>query len=193
MTVSAASILSSSGTLKIELAKNTPLVASIQKAGEEIIARLKNGGTIYSCGNGGSSCDAAHFTEELVARYKSNRQPLRGIHFGDPGVLTCWGNDIGYEDAFRRQAEAFCTNRDILVGISTSGKSKNVEKAALEAKAKGALTIGLLGKDGGTIATQVDLPIVIPSQFTERIQEVHITIIHIWCEMLEEAFPAKNN
>jgi phosphoheptose isomerase len=141
---------------------------------------------VYSCGNGGSACDAAHFTEEIVARYKSNRRPYRAMHFGDPGTITCWGNDVGYDDVFRRQTEAFVTKQDILIGISTSGKSKNVLAAVQQAKRQGGFTIGLLGKDGGIIAPEVDLALIVPSAATERIQEVHITLIHIWCEMLEQ-------
>jgi D-sedoheptulose 7-phosphate isomerase len=103
----------------------------------------------------------------------------------DPGVLTCWGNDSSFEDAFVRYAETFCTPKDLLVAISTSGKSKNVLAAVRAAKARGTFVVGLTGKDGGDLAHLTDIALVVPENSTERIQEVHITCIHIWCELLE--------
>ncbi len=144
------------------------------------------GGTIYSCGNGGSSCDAMHLSEELVARYHKERPGIKAMHFGDPGTLTCWGNDYSYETAFKRCAETFCTSSDVLIGISTSGNSKNVIMAVEAAKEKGSKTIGFLGKDGGVLKSKVDIPLIVPSDNTARIQEVHITLVHILCEMIEE-------
>jgi D-sedoheptulose 7-phosphate isomerase len=100
-------------------------------------------------------------------------------------VLTCWGNDISFEEAFARYAETFCSSKDVLVAISTSGNSKNVIRAVEAARAKGTFVIGLTGKDGGKLAPLCDVAIIVPSSATERIQEVHITCIHAWCEIME--------
>jgi D-sedoheptulose 7-phosphate isomerase len=128
-----------------------------------------------------------HFTEELVARYKRERPGIKAAHFHDPSVITCWSNDYTFETVFERQARTFCGPLDTLVGISTSGNSANVIRAVNAAKEKGTTTIGLLGKDGGKLATLCDIPLVVPSNATERIQEVHITFVHIFCELLESA------
>lgn len=178
-------ILNDSANLKANLSKDTSFVGAVVSAAEKMATSVKNGGTIFACGNGGSSCDAMHLCEELVARYKRNRPGIKAMHFMDPGTLTCWGNDIGFDDAFARYAETFCSKNDVLVAISTSGNSKNVLKAVHAAKAKGTTVIGLAGKDGGQLAALCDVAIVVPSQATERIQEVHITCIHGWCELLE--------
>ena len=161
------------------------LLSAITDCGNEILKRTSQGGCVYICGNGGSACDAAHFAEELVARYKRERQGIKAMHFGDPGVLTCWSNDYDYQSTFKRQAETFCSDKDVLVGISTSGNSGNVLQAIEAAKSKGSFTIGLLGKDGGKIKDACDSALIVPSSETDRIQEVHITIIHTFCEMLE--------
>ncbi len=178
-------ILSDSANLKSTLSVSTEFTESVGKAAEALFAVVKSGGTVYACGNGGSTCDAMHLCEELVARYKRNRPGIRAMHFMDPSFLTCWGNDFSLEDAFRRAAETFCTDKDVLIAISTSGNSKNVIHAVHAAKSKGSKVIGLLGRDGGALAPLVDIPIVVPASATERIQEVHITVIHIWCELLE--------
>jgi D-sedoheptulose 7-phosphate isomerase len=157
----------------------------IQSAAQEIFSRLKNGGVVYTCGNGGSACDALHFTEELVARFKRERPGYKSMFFGDVGSLTCWSNDYEYETAFARYAETFCGKNDVLIAISTSGNSTNVLQAAKIAQEKGTYVVGLLGRDGGKIASLCDNAIIIPSQETERIQELHITIIHILCELIE--------
>ncbi len=178
-------LLQDSASLKQKVAADASLVAVIEKAFLQIKKTVHCGGTVYACGNGGSACDAMHFTEELVARYKRERQGFRAMHFLDPGTLTCWSNDYSYEAAFERQARVFCTKNDILLGISTSGKSKNILAAFKAAREAGAYTIGLTGKDGGLFPSACDTAIIVPSQETERIQEVHITLIHIICELLE--------
>ena len=178
-------ILSESANLKAKLSNDQDFINSICVAAEKLAACVKAGGTIFACGNGGSTCDAMHLCEELVARYKRTRPGIKAMHFMDSGVLTCWGNDVGFDDAFARYAESFCTSKDVLVAISTSGNSKNVLKAVSAAKAKGCLIIGLAGKDGGQLASRCDVAVVVPSEATERIQEVHITCIHAWCELLE--------
>jgi D-sedoheptulose 7-phosphate isomerase len=129
-----------------------------------------------------------HLCEELVARYKRSRKGIRAHHFLDAGTITCWANDYAFDEAFGRYADTFCTDKDVLVAISTSGNSKNILNAVSAAKAKGSKVIGLSGKDGGELRNLADVPLVIPSSETERIQEVHITIIHIWCELLETEY-----
>lgn len=183
-----ASLLSESAALKVSLSKDPSFIAAINASAKRLAECAKNGGTIFACGNGGSSCDAMHLCEELIARYKRNRPGIKAMHFMDPGVLTCWGNDFSFESGFARYAETFCTPQDVLVAISTSGNSKNVLAAVEAAKAKGTFVIGLTGKDGGKLASLTDIALVVPSQATERIQEVHITCIHIWCELMETTY-----
>lgn len=185
MDTTIASLLSDSASLKATLAKDAGFNAALAASAQRLAECAKKGGTIYACGNGGSSCDAMHLCEELVARYKRNRPGIKAMHFMDPGVLSCWGNDFSFDSAFARYAETFCTPQDVLVAISTSGNSKNVLAAVEAAKAKGTFVIGLTGKDGGKLATLSDIALTVPSQTTERIQEVHITCIHIWCELME--------
>jgi D-sedoheptulose 7-phosphate isomerase len=178
-------ILIQSAELKLALAKNLDFVSSVSASADILFGVLSQNGTVFACGNGGSTCDAMHLVEELVGRYKHNRRGLRAQHFMDPSVLTCWSNDESFDDAFRRQAEVFCTGRDVLVAISTSGNSKNILKAVEAAKKQGTKVVGLTGKDGGALAPLCDVALIVPSKFTERIQEVHITIIHTWLELLE--------
>ena len=185
MDTTIASLLSDSASLKATLAKDAGCNAALAASAQRLADCARKSGTIYACGNGGSSCDAMHLCEELVARYKRNRPGIKAMHFMDPGVLSCWGNDFSFDSAFARYAETFCTPQDVLVAISTSGNSKNVLAAVEAAKAKGTFVIGLTGKDGGSLASLSDIAIVVPSQTTERIQEVHITCIHIWCELME--------
>ena len=178
-------ILKTSSKLKESLAQSDSFLKTVEAGALRLINTVKSGGTIYSCGNGGSTADAIHLTEELVARYKRDRPGIKAMHLMDPAVMTCWGNDFSFDNIFARQVQTFCGPNDTVIGISTSGKSKNVIAAVEAAKAKGTFTIGLLGKDGGTLKGLCDLSIVVPSQETERIQEVHITVIHIWCELME--------
>lgn len=178
-------ILSESAALKASLSSNQHFLEAVSRSATLLGDCVHGGGIIYACGNGGSTCDAMHLCEELIARYKRSRPGIKAMHFMDPGVLTCWGNDVSFEDAFARYAETFCGPKDTLVAISTSGNSKNVLQAARAAKAKGCRVIGLTGKDGGALATLADVAVVVPSSATERIQEAHITCIHAWCELLE--------
>ncbi|WP_243371950.1 D-sedoheptulose 7-phosphate isomerase [Geotalea sp. SG265] len=148
---------------------------------------LSNGKKLLVMGNGGSAADAQHFVAELVGRFKMERQGLPAIALTtDTSILTAVGNDYGFEDIFTRQVGALARPGDVVVGISTSGSSKNVHKALLLADERGCRTIGLLGKDGGTIAGIVDVPLTVPCDDTPRIQEGHITIIHILCDLLEK-------
>jgi len=188
MTQAITSLLDQSIRLKQLVRDDHALVAAIAQSAALLAACARGGGTIYACGNGGSACDAMHLCEELVARYKRNRPGIRALHFLDPGALTCWSNDFSFEEAFGRYAETFCGDKDTLVAISTSGNSKNILHAARAAQKRGTKIVGLTGKDGGELRTLADVALVIPASDTERIQELHITIIHIWCELLETEY-----
>jgi len=152
-----------------------------------LIEVLNNGNTIFWCGNGGSASDSQHLAGELIGRFKGNRKPLKSISLNsDSSVMTCIVNDYGYEHIFSRQIEALGEEGDVLIGISTSGRSENVNNALKKAKEKNLHTVGFLGKDGGAALQIASHTIVVPSQSTARIQEMHITIGHILCELIEE-------
>lgn len=167
--------------------------AQIQKClrfSEILIQTFKNGGTAFSCGNGGSHCDAMHFAEEFTGRYRKDRRPLGALALGDPSHVTCVSNDYGFKYIFSRQIEGLGRPGDTLLGISTSGNSENVILAIEAAKKKGMKTICLLGRDGGKLKDMADLAIVVPAQTSDRIQEIHIKLIHTVIETVErEIFP----
>ena len=167
--------------VKQQLLNNSECLKNISLLADEIRTCLKNGGKLILCGNGGSASDALHFAGEVVGRYAFPAVVLNA----DVATMTAISNDYGYDDVFARQAEAHVKKDDIFLGISTSGNSENVLKAVEIAKQKGAITSALLGKDGGKIARKVDYPIIIPCDVTARIQETHICIIHIICELIE--------
>lgn len=155
-----------------------------------LIECYKKEGTVFSCGNGGSHCDAMHFAEELTGRYRKDRSPLGALALGDPSHTTCVSNDYGFEHVFSRQLEGLSRRGDVLIGLSTSGNSKNVIKAFEVAKSKGVQTVALLGKGGGALKEIADLAIVVPAQTSDRIQEIHIKLIHTVIETVErELFP----
>lgn len=159
---------------------------ALEAACTTVRACLKNGGRVYSCGNGGSAAQAMHLTEEIVGRYKSNRAPFPALCLNaDPTALTCIANDFGFESVFSRQVEAFVTEGDVLVALSTSGNSPNVLAALRTARERKATTIGLLGKGGGPAAALCDLPLIVPANETEHIQEAHQVIIHLLLEGVE--------
>lgn len=138
------------------------------------------------CGNGGSAADSQHIAAEMVGRFSRDRKPLPAISLTtDTSALTCIANDYSYQDVFARQVDAIGHSGDVLLAISTSGNSINVLKAVDVAKSKGILTIGLLGRDGGSIGGHIDLGIVVPSDATPRIQEAHIFIGHVLCSLVE--------
>lgn len=158
----------------------------IEEVCKEVIDCYKNNNKIYICGNGGSAADAQHFAAELVGRYLLTRDALPATAFTtDSSIMTAIGNDFGYDEIFKRQVEAFIKPGDIFVGISTSGNSKNIELAMIEAKKRGAKVVGLLGRTGGVCKELCDYPIVVEYDRTPNIQECHIMIIHIICEMVE--------
>jgi len=148
---------------------------------------LGQGGKLLVMGNGGSAADAQHFAAEIVGRFRLERRALPAVALStDTSIITAVGNDYGFEQVFTRQVEALAGKGDVVVGISTSGSSRNIHCALLLAREIGCSTVGLLGRDGGTIAGIADIPLVIPVQDTARIQEAHITIIHIICELVEQ-------
>jgi D-sedoheptulose 7-phosphate isomerase len=152
-------------------------------------AALANGHKIMSCGNGGSMCDAMHFAEELSGRYRNNRPALAAVSISDPSHLSCVANDYGYDFVFSRYVEGLGQTGDVLLGISTSGNSKNVLLAVEAAKAKGIHTIVLTGKDGGQLAGLADLEIRAPfSSYADRAQEIHIKVIHSFILGIEQSF-----
>jgi D-sedoheptulose 7-phosphate isomerase len=170
----------------IELTCET-LSEPIKYIGKLLGKSLENGGTLFWCGNGGSAADSQHLAAELVGRFKNNRQALRSIALStDTSVLTCIANDYSYEEIFARQIEALGRPGDVLIGISTSGTSKNMMLAFAAAKKKKLMTIALLGKGGGPCKNLADYSLVIPSMSTARIQEAHILIGHIFCELIEQ-------
>jgi phosphoheptose isomerase len=159
----------------------------ILDAADAIGAALADGGKVLVCGNGGSAAQAQHLAAELVGRYKMpTRRGLGAIALtADTSVLTAWSNDVGYDDVFARQVDALGRNGDVLIGLSTSGRSSNVVRAFEVARALGLRTVALLGGDGGGLAPLADVAITVPSSDTQHIQEVHLVIVHVLCELIE--------
>jgi len=170
----------------------TSLAPQIEKVAKNMIQTLQNGKTIFWCGNGGSASDAQHLAGELVGRFVGDRKALKSISLNaDSAVMTCIVNDYGYEHIFSRQVEGIGDEGDMLVGITTSGNSENVLNALVVANEKQMTTIGLLGKGGGKALSLVSEAIVVDSNTTARIQEMHITIGHILCDLIEEGLHLK--
>lgn len=160
---------------------------AIEAAAKLLAERFKAGGKVLSCGNGGSHCDAMHFAEELTGRYRENRPGYAAIAISDPSHLSCVANDFGFEFVFSRYLEAVGQSGDVLFGLSTSGNSANIINAISAAKAKGIKVIALTGKDGGKMAGLADIEIRVPHfGYADRIQEVHIKIIHILIQLIEK-------
>ncbi len=165
------------------------LPESIQAAGELMVQSLLNGGKILSCGNGGSACDAQHFSSEMLNRFETERPSLPAIALStDTSTLTSIANDYSYEEIFSKQVKALGQPGDILLAISTSGHSKNVVQAILAAQQKELQIVTLTGRDGGVVASllnDTDVEIRVPAQSTARIQEVHLLIIHCLCDFID--------
>jgi len=162
-------------------------IQHIELAAKMIADSFKLGGKVLACGNGGSHCDAMHFAEELTGRYREDRPGYAGIAISDPSHLSCVSNDFGYDHVFSRYVEAVGSSGDVLWGLSTSGNSRNIIKAIEAAKKKGMKTIALTGKDGGKMAGCADIEIRVPHfGYADRIQEVHIKIIHIVIQLIEK-------
>ena len=163
------------------------LAPQVEAMGGVLAEALRAGRKIMWCGNGGSAADAQHLAAELTGRFVRNRIPLAGLALAaDACALTCVGNDFGFDAVFERQVLALGQSGDCLVAISTSGQSPNVLRAVEAARGKQITTIGLTGRDGGTIAPACDHALVVPSHTTARIQEAHIFIGHLWCTLIEQ-------
>jgi D-sedoheptulose 7-phosphate isomerase len=155
---------------------------------------FRRGRKVIIFGNGGSMCDAMHFAEELTGRFRQDRPALPAIALSDPAYLTCVANDYGFEVVFARGVSAFAQSDDIVIGISTSGDSPNVIKALHTAQELNCFTVALLGKDGGKLKGECDYELIVPAQTTDRIQEMHIKILHILIELIEDKlYPDINN
>ncbi len=174
------------------LLANEETLAAIAQAGQLLADSFAQGGRVFSCGNGGSMCDAMHFAEELSGFFRHKRPALPATALSDPGHLSCVGNDVGYDAVFSRYLEAHARIGDVLLAISTSGKSPNVLKAAAVARAQGAKVIGLTGKKDCALASVSDILIATPAgSYADRVQELHIKVIHILIESVErQLFPA---
>ena len=166
---------------------NTPAsFEKIAQAADIMVKAINQGGKIFSCGNGGSMCDAMHFAEELTGRYRGDRKALPAVAISDASYLSCVSNDYGYEFVFSRFLEAFAKEGDVLLAISTSGNSANVLRAIEVAKQRGVKVVGLTGKDGGKMADLCDVEIRAPhSQYADRAQEIHIKVIHSMIDYIE--------
>ena len=163
------------------------LAPRVAECAQMLIDTLQAGQKILIMGNGGSAADAQHFAAEMVGRFLLERRALAAIALTtDTSILTAVGNDYGFDDIFKRQVEALAKPDDVLIGISTSGNSKNIKRAFAAGKNLGVKTIGLLGRDGGEIASLADLDLTVPSLETPRIQEAHLVMIHILCDLVEK-------
>jgi D-sedoheptulose 7-phosphate isomerase len=174
-------------SIRVKRAVAENKTAEIEALVNMIIASIRAGGKVVLCGNGGSAADAQHIAGEMVGKFLLERQALPAIALNtNTSIITALANDYGYETVFSRQVEALVNESDIVIGISTSGNSPSVIEAIKAAKVKGAKTAGMTGGSGGKLAEAADLVITVPSQVTPRIQETHITIGHIICEMVEK-------
>lgn len=161
-------------------------VKAIEKAADVIVGSFTKGGKVISCGNGGSHCDAMHFAEELSGRYRGDRKAMAAMCISDVSHVTCVGNDYGFEFIFSRYIEGLGKEEDVLFALSTSGNSPNILRAAEAAKKKGMKVIAMTGKDGGKLKDLADVEVRVPhSGFADRIQEVHIKVIHILMLLIE--------
>ena len=175
--------------VKERILQDESLIGQINSAFELIYECMRNGGKVLLCGNGGSASDALHITGELVGRFQCERKAMAAVCLNaDVATMTAISNDYGYDRVFKRAVEGLMNPQDVLIGISTSGNSENVFLAIEKAKEIGGKTIAFLGKDGGKIRGIADIPIVVPGDNTARIQESHIMIGHIICELVENAY-----
>ncbi len=159
---------------------------AMERAGQLMVETLRNGGKIITCGNGGSMCDAMHFAEELTGRFRGNRRALAAVALCNPAHITCVANDYGYDYIFSKGVEAIGRPGDLLLGITTSGSSRNVVVAATSAHSVGMKVIALTGKGGGEIASECDVEIRVPNaRFSDQIQEIHGKVIHSLVHYIE--------
>ena len=169
------------------LINNKDSLEKIVEASKIMVTQLKKGGKILSFGNGGSCCDAMHFAEELSGKFRLDRSPIPALAVSDPSYMTCTSNDYGYEKVFSRYAQAFCSENDCILGISTSGNSKNVIEAVSVCNQKNVPSIVLTGRHGSELEKMATLCIVTPAgKYADRVQELHIKVIHILIELIEK-------
>jgi D-sedoheptulose 7-phosphate isomerase len=168
------------------LRRDTGALAAIEAAGAVLAQGFAAGNRVYSCGNGGSMCDAMHFAEELTGRFRRDRRPLAALAISDPGHLTCTANDFGYQEIFARFVQAHGRPGDVLVAISTSGSSANVLAAAEAARERSMPVIALTGRAGSPLARLAQVEVCTPAgRFADRVQELHIKVIHVLIELVE--------
>ncbi|OHX21616.1 D-sedoheptulose 7-phosphate isomerase [Chromobacterium sphagni] len=185
--------LSEAKTALDNLLANPDALGSIEAAGATIIAALEAGGRVFSCGNGGSMCDAMHFAEELTGRYRNNRRGMAAIAISDPSHISCVGNDYGYDEIFARYLESHARAGDVLLGLSTSGNSRNIIRAAETARELGVKVIILTGRAGTKLEPLADVYVNTPGgQYADRVQELHIKVLHILIELTERHFFPEN-
>lgn len=185
--------LSEAHTALEALMKNEAALSAVDRAAGVLADCIEAGGRIYSCGNGGSLCDAMHFAEEMTGRYRSDRRPYGATAISDVSHMACVGNDYGYEDVFSRWVEGFGRKGDVLLAISTSGTSKNILKAVRAAKACGMTVVGMTGREGSPLALESDVAIVTSAgRWADRVQELHIKCIHIMIELVERRLDPQN-
>lgn len=179
--------LSEAAEVLARFSQDQTQLAAVSQAAQLLAEQFKAGGKVLACGNGGSHCDAMHFAEELTGRFRENRAGLPAIAISDPSHLSCVGNDYGFDYVFSRYVEAVGQKGDVLFGLSTSGNSANIIKAVEAAKAKGMKVILLTGKDGGKLAGMADVEVRVPHfGYADRIQEIHIKVIHSIILMVEK-------
>ncbi|MED5524202.1 MAG: D-sedoheptulose 7-phosphate isomerase [Pseudomonadota bacterium] len=179
--------LSEAADVLARFSQDSTQLAAVSQAAQLLAEQFKSGGKVLACGNGGSHCDAMHFAEELTGRFRENRAGLPAIAISDPSHLSCVGNDYGFDYVFSRYVEAVGQKGDVLFGLSTSGNSANIIKAVEAAKAKGMKVILLTGKDGGKLAGMADVEVRVPHfGYADRIQEIHIKVIHSIILMVEK-------
>ncbi|MBN3004892.1 D-sedoheptulose 7-phosphate isomerase [Chromobacterium alkanivorans] len=185
--------LNEAQTALANLLANPEALASIDAAAQTLIASLTSGGRVFSCGNGGSMCDAMHFAEELTGRYRKNRRGMAAVAISDPSHMTCVANDYGYEFVFSRYLESHARAGDVLIGISTSGNSQTIVNAAQVAREMGVKVIILTGRAGTRLEPLADVYVNTPGgQFADRVQELHIKVLHILIELVERHFCPEN-
>ena len=175
-----------------QFAADQNIINTTEKVGINIAECFRKGNKVLIFGNGGSSTDAMHFAEELTGKFRKDRQPLPAISLTDPSHITCVANDYGFEEVFARGVEALGKIGDIAIGISTSGNSENVIRALDKAKKLGMITVALLGMDGGKLKNICDYEILVPGKTTDRIQELHITVLHVIIETIERILFPQN-
>jgi D-sedoheptulose 7-phosphate isomerase len=165
---------------------------AVKKIVKAIIASFDTGKKVLICGNGGSMTDAMHFAEELTGKFRDNRRALPAISLSDPSFITCAGNDFGFEEIFSRGVEAFGKPGDVFIGLSTSGNSPNIIKALERASSNKMTTVLLLGKDGGSLKGRADIEIIVNGSTSDRIQEIHMLVLHTVVEGIERTMFPEN-